>query len=265
MPIDPHRYDRDSDPMLAMVVYDGVHQGCELANIGGIRALEYLVSVVNLGAKSRVLELGCGVAAASFLLQERTNCEIVGVDIHEPHIDQARRAARELPLDRRERSHFEVADVSGWRLRPPADLVLVLDSMSQIDPTLAAATASRSLRPGGQVFVTDFTKGPAFDSDVERWLRTTERIDDLSAPRDLSSALLRAGFRIDTSVDMTDVAIDFCAAIHEVTEQRQTEILDVVDPSVVDEWNELWARYHEGFKSRALEYWYIVGRKSHSA
>ncbi len=76
---------------------------------GGLKATQELIELCHVDKAKYVLDVGCGVGATSCYIAKRHDCKVVGVDISERMIAQAKeRAKRENVKNKVE---FRVADV----------------------------------------------------------------------------------------------------------------------------------------------------------
>lgn len=55
------------------------------------RRCGYILSRMEPGSEKRILEIGCGTGELAFMMAQKTNCQILGVDICVPFIEQARK------------------------------------------------------------------------------------------------------------------------------------------------------------------------------
>lgn len=75
---------------------------------GGMAATRELISLCHIGAESYVLDVGCGVGATPVYLATATGCRVVGVDLLDEMVEQARRRADAAGVA--DRVEFRTAD-----------------------------------------------------------------------------------------------------------------------------------------------------------
>ena len=126
------------------------HVGMTVIHPGGFKATRKLLGALQLAPESRVLDIACGKGTSALLLAEDHGCSVVGIDLAEDLVDEARQAARRRGLQ--DRVSFQVGDA----LKLPfgddefdatvsqAMLVLVGDQEQSI------REARRVTRPGGR-------------------------------------------------------------------------------------------------------------------
>nr|VFJ67622.1 MAG: Ubiquinone/menaquinone biosynthesis C-methylase UbiE [Candidatus Kentron sp. FM]VFJ67803.1 MAG: Ubiquinone/menaquinone biosynthesis C-methylase UbiE [Candidatus Kentron sp. FM]VFK16773.1 MAG: Ubiquinone/menaquinone biosynthesis C-methylase UbiE [Candidatus Kentron sp. FM] len=73
------------------------------------RMTEFIFSNSGIGKNSRVLDLGCGNGNSSFWLAEKTGCEVVGIDLANARIENAKQKSREYPFLK---VYFQVASIT---------------------------------------------------------------------------------------------------------------------------------------------------------
>ena len=61
------------------------------------RRRDYMVSKAGITSASRVLEIGCGTGSNAYQLASSTGADVIGVDICESFVEQAR-AKYQLPI-----------------------------------------------------------------------------------------------------------------------------------------------------------------------
>lgn len=126
-------------------------------HLGSMAATRELVALCHIDGGQRVLEIGCGVGATTAYLAREVGCSVVGTDLLERMIAQARaRAVAEGVADRVE---FAVADA---RKLPFADGffdAVVMESVNVFfgDKSQAVREYVRVIKPGGYVGLTEMT------------------------------------------------------------------------------------------------------------
>ncbi|HYO56774.1 class I SAM-dependent methyltransferase [Archangium sp.] len=160
-----------------------------------------LAGLSSLQEGMRLLDAGCGSGVlARHLAHKHSGCAVVGCDISETRVRQARDAARDLP-----NLHFELGDLT--RLDYPEghfDVIIcryVLQHLPQEIRPAALASILRCLKPGGRLIAIDFDGGflnlhPQPSSWLQEALRSLEtRFPvDLRIGRKLPHLLVLAGF-----------------------------------------------------------------------
>jgi len=173
--------------------YDLEHEGDDL-DVRFYRAL------LERYRPRRVLELGCGSGRVTLPMAEtavRTVADIVGIDVNEQMLGQARAKAEALDPRARGRLTLEQGDITGWSSSTPFDLVVVpcstLCHVLSLDDQLATwRRAWHNLTPGGR-FVVDVTMPDlaAYADSMQHPPRALVQMDiDAEAP-DEGSRLIR--------------------------------------------------------------------------
>jgi ubiquinone/menaquinone biosynthesis C-methylase UbiE len=147
-------------------------------------------------AAGEVVEIGIGSGLNLPLYDPRRVTRLFGVDPSAPLLDQARRAAPQMPFP------VECVEASAERMplqSNSADTAVVTFSLCSIpDVHAALAETRRVLRPGGRLLFLEHGLAP--DESVRRWQR---RLDPLwgrlaggcHLSRDIPALLTAAGFR----------------------------------------------------------------------
>ena len=173
--------------------YDLEHEGDDLD-------VRFYRSLVQRYRPPRVLELGCGSGRVTLPLAQLAPdipTEIVGIDLNEQMLGQARAKAAGLDPGASRRLTLEKGDLTTWASPSPFDLVIVpcstLCHVLSLDDQLSTwRQAWRNLSPGGR-FVVDVSMPDlaAYADSLQQPPRALVQMDiDAEAPDD-GSRLIR--------------------------------------------------------------------------
>ncbi len=84
------------------------HLNVPFFNIGGRASIDELAEMCHIGKHSRVLEVGCGTGGNACYLAKKYGCTIVGIDVAEHMVQQARERAIAEGLT--DKASFEAGD-----------------------------------------------------------------------------------------------------------------------------------------------------------
>ena len=149
--------------------------GVPFFNIGGGASIERLAEMCRIGAGTRVLEVGCGTGTNACLLAERYGCIVVGIDIAEHMVAQARRRAEEMGLT--DRVTFMVGNA--YRLEFPDasfDAVVTVFVSQFLDPAKVFPEFLRVLRLGGCLGINEMYRDEDVPAKEEKKVDDAERL-----------------------------------------------------------------------------------------
>lgn len=162
---------------------------------------------VGLVRARRVLDVGCGTGAVTLDIAESTRGQVVGIDIDEAKLVEARRLLDVVP-----NLEFQVADVQDLPF-PDGSFDLVTLNIVLVyvpDKQRALEEMARVLRPGGHVLAT-------MEPDYAGWIQYPpgDFVDlffeqlrgmgaDLETGRKLKYLFTRAGLRTEVGIDADD-------------------------------------------------------------
>jgi ubiquinone/menaquinone biosynthesis C-methylase UbiE len=188
--------------------------GADLSPEGYGRAAEALCrEVCDLAATGdgqHVLDVGCGLGGTVASLNERfTGLKLTGLNIDARQLDYAREHVTPRPPN-------DIAWVEGDACRlpfeaPRFDVVLAVECVFHFDRQLFFAEASRVLRPGGRLALSDFCLAPraveylsaANLFDDEAIVASYGRIDLRWSANEYRGLAQATGFRLVESRDIT--------------------------------------------------------------
>ncbi len=159
--------------------------------IADMAQIDDLITTLNLGEKSRVLELGCGNGMITEYISDSTSAHITGMDIADKGIALARNRTR----DKRERLTFDVGNM--YALDYPDNS---FDTIISIDTLYFVSDIESTLREVSRMLTRDGQMGLFFGSKVI----TVDSADRLDPDKTLlADALGNLGLEY-TSKDFTE-------------------------------------------------------------
>jgi ubiquinone/menaquinone biosynthesis C-methylase UbiE len=149
--------------------------GVPFFNIGSGESMDRLAEMCRIGVGTRVLEVGCGTGTNACLLAEKYGCTVVGVDIAEYMVAQARRRAEELRLT--DRVTFMVGDAYSLDFPDASFDVVVTVFVSQfLNPTRAFPGFLRILCLGGCLGVNEMYRDDDVPADAKKKVDDAEKL-----------------------------------------------------------------------------------------
>lgn len=130
--------------------HDSEHRGLESA----IRNLDRVMAdAAGIGGDDRVLDAGCGAGGSALWVAENRGADVVGINVSDWQVEEAREGAREKDVDAR----FMLMDYTDTSFRDGCfDVVWACESVCHTpDKTEFVREAERLLRPGGRLVVSD--------------------------------------------------------------------------------------------------------------
>jgi phosphoethanolamine N-methyltransferase len=198
---------------------DSIHKyeriyGQDFVSPGGAVTARDFIARLDLSPGARVLDAGCGLGGASFLMAREHAAEVQGVDLSEYMIATATARCKELGLQ--QRVSFRQADLLALDAEDAFDAVYSRDVFLHVEDKPALVQAlHRALAPGGKLLVTDYCRGEAKGSRAfERYVE--ERQYHLLTVETYGTLLKDAAF-VDVRVE--DLTARF-VEIHETELER---------------------------------------------
>ena len=173
-------------------------------HIRGRKATEELAAWLKLSPTSHVLDIGSGLGGPARTVAEVYGCRVTGIDLTQAFCDAATTFSDWVGL--RDRVDFRQGDATNL---PFADATFDAAMTIHVAMNIAAkdrvyAEARRVLKPGARFAVYDVLQGEGGDILFPvPWAREPS-ISHLATPREMTSLLSAAGFKIIETQDSTE-------------------------------------------------------------
>jgi arsenite methyltransferase len=162
---------------------------------GGAELTSELASHLQLTAGSLVLDVASGKGTSAFLLAETFGCRVIGIDLSEENVAQARSQASNRKLE--PLVSFQLADAERLPFDDCFDAILCECAFCTFpDKRTAAQEFARVLKPSGRVGFSDLTRRFAPLPEFDGLLAWITCIGDAQPLDSYSNWLMDAGFSI---------------------------------------------------------------------
>jgi SAM-dependent methyltransferase len=194
-----------SEPVLARVRHEAY--GEDIGQNSWLTADEYRVYAawLQVGAGSRVLEVGCGAGGPALFLARTTGAQVIGVDINAHGIAAGNAMAHEQRLEARVR--FEQVDASG--ALPFADghfdALVCIDAINHLPDRLKVLREwTRVVKARGRLLFTDPTTLTGLVSSEEIAIRSSVGYYLFAPPSEDIRLIELAGLQVERHEDVTE-------------------------------------------------------------
>ena len=166
---------------------------------GGVKLTERLGTLLGLTAQSRVLDIASGKGTSALFLAERFGCEVLGIDYSGQNVEQASAAAAAKGMD--SLVSFRKGDAERLPVAESSFDAIICECAFCTFPNKPAAADefARVLRVGGQVGLSDLTRGPVLPGDLDGLLAWIACIADAKPVKSYVQYLRAAGFRVEVT------------------------------------------------------------------
>ncbi len=256
-------YDDADDAFWRLAVYEPLHQGWELSNLGGLDVLDELGELAGLREGMRVLELGSGLGAACRYLAGRFACDVVGLELNAQQVAKARSRLQLEEPEVAARVSFELGDLLAYRPDRPFEAVYTIDTLMLIEGIPAALELARScLRPGGRLFLAEILAGPELREETRRFVWEEDGMVSLLTPEEYRHPLQRLGF-VDIEIrDSNALAVRRHDSMLLALEENREEIERQEGVAMFRRCVDLMSRYRSAFEDRELLYRRILATRA---
>lgn len=226
---------------------------------GKLAILEEFCSRLALRPGLRVLDIGSGLGGSAFYLAEHYQAQVLGLDVAPTMValSSERRDARGLTS-----VHFENGDVRSHDLAAGTfDLVWSRDCILYIpEKDVVWAQVARAVRPGGQVFITDFCRrSEAVSAEFQEYLDAVHyHLQDIST---YAAAMERAGLAIVSAEDQTARFIAEMERELATLEQNRAEFLKEYSESDYHYLTSRWEKKLSFCREGSFRWGWFVARR----
>lgn len=161
-----------------------------------VQRVESLVKKAEITEEDTVLDAGCGRGGNSIWIAENTGADVIGLDINEEHLEEARQKAKEKGLsDRIEFVHGSFDDLS----INDFDVYFAIESQCYSkDEEELVNQIYEALNPSGRVIISDGFRTKRLDNSEEKRMDLMHKgwgVDYIAHKEDFQNYMSQAGFR----------------------------------------------------------------------
>lgn len=163
---------------------------------GGLRLTEELASLLSLSPTTLVLDVASGKGTTALFLAERFGCRVIGVDLSEQNVWNARIEAASRGLSAL--SEFRLADAEALPFDAESFDAIICECAFCTFPSkqTAASEFERVLKPGGRVGISDITRDATSLPELDGLLAWIACIGDAQLLQSYAGWLSATGLRI---------------------------------------------------------------------
>lgn len=163
---------------------------------GGAATTQRLGRLMGLSATSDVLDVACGRGESAIVLAETFGARVLGLDLSDKNVAEARAAAAARGLQNR--VDFRVGDAACLDLADASLDAVVCECAFCLFPDKQAAALefARVLKPGGVFGLSDLTRTGAVPPELQGLLAWVACVADAQPVEVYRDCLIAAGFKI---------------------------------------------------------------------
>ncbi|GHF81258.1 methyltransferase type 11 [Streptomyces griseus] len=225
------------------------------------RHTEVMIEAAELGAGSRLLDVGCGFGRPAVAAAKTTGAQVLGINVSAEQVRQGQKLAEEAGVS--ELVSFEQAD--GMALPYPDgsfDAVWASEAiMYMSDRPKALREIERVLVPGGRFVLSDYAEREDLSDEQRTALKEGFTVEALPTIEGYRGLLLDAGLEITRFEDATAHLHRSAARIPEVLDEKYAYIAERGGKEFADEFKEMLSKVGV-LEGEVLGYVIAVGRKA---
>lgn len=199
-PLDDHQY-----TVAGLHAYEGIY-GKDFVSPGGRRTTAGYLNLLTWEPGLRVLDVGCGLGGALFMMATDYGASVVGIDLSKNMADAAAERAEAYGLTNK--VIVVNGDIVTYQFPHAFDIIHSREVFLHIhDKQALFAKLYQSLKPGGQLLFTNYCSGPGQPTE-EFAAYITEFGYDFRTLEEMATLLTEAGFINVEAIDQTDKFIE---------------------------------------------------------
>ncbi len=193
----------------ALGYYDFMsYLGVPYYHVGGLTSTKKLAELCRIDSTKKVLMVGCGTGFSACYLARKIGCEVVGIDIAELSIEEAKERAKRQGVS--DKAKFRVGDAYALPFEAGTFDAVITEFVSQfLDRKRAFKEFARVLKPGAYVGINEMYREKEIPAKAaEEIAQAEQKIGEitglpfsLSSPEEWKEELERAGLK-DVNVRM---------------------------------------------------------------
>lgn len=209
---------------------------------GGSATAREILSLATITPNMNILDVGCGLGGAAFLLAKTFGARVHGIDLSRNMLQLAQARCQDIQL-----THtvtFEHADILRYERPAGFELVHSRDAFLHIHDKVGLLDAiQRCLPPGGLLLFSDYLCGAgAKSADFAAYIRGREY--DLHTLEEYRVLLEQAGFEVLLAQDRT---ADFIVILERELDQLAASQIEASERAVLAQsWRDKLRRAHAG-------------------
>lgn len=200
----------------------------------GTQAVDHAAQALGIAADTEVLEVGSGIGGPARYLADRTKCRMTALELQPDLNETANILTGRCSLGDRV-SHVCGDILDGGQSGQDYDaLVSFLCFLHIPDRATLFAKCREALRPGGTMFIEDFTK--LTEPDEAQWADLKEKVlcPYLPSPQDYEEQLREAGFIDVAAEDMSAAWTRFTRERYDAWRAQRDRNLDLHGAEITD-------------------------------
>jgi len=186
--------------------------GPGFVSTGGLDTTKEFVESLNLKSDQVVLDVGCGIGGGDIYMAKTYGCAVVGVDLSTNMVSIAYERLMGITASNLKVS-FEIGDIMHHEFEPNSfDVIYSRDTILHItDKMTLFSRLYNWLKPGGQLFISDYTCAPKNEWSKEYEEYVSQRRYTLLTVQEYGKLLESVGFK---DVDAQDATKKFVECLN---------------------------------------------------